>query len=65
MRAHRLFFTVLGVVLSLLALAGACGEPELNDRAKEAEGSGDPTGSSGSPAPGIPPQLPSGGVPGG
>jgi hypothetical protein len=47
----------------LLTVASACGEPELNDEAKAAQGSGDPTGSSGSPAPGIPPRLPSGGVP--
>ena len=40
--------------------ASACGEPELSDKGKRTEGSGDPTGETGSPAPGIAPDPPSG-----
>ena len=49
--------TRVAVVCVLLALA-ACGDPELSDEAQETEGSGDPLGETGSPAPGIPPAIP-------
>ncbi len=57
------FFALAALAASGM-LVSACGEPDLSREAQEAEGSGDPTGSSGSPLPGIPPALPSGGVPG-
>lgn len=52
--------TGLGPTLAALALAAslaACGDPELSDEGKEAEGSSDPTAETGSPAPGIPPRI--------
>jgi hypothetical protein len=63
--AHRVGRSTMLVALALLfVFASACGEPELSDEAKETPGSGDPTASTGSPAPGIPPTLPSGVPPG-
>ena len=57
-------FSVRVILASIVLLAAACGDPELSDEAKQTNGSGDPTATSGSPAPGIPPMLPSGVPPG-
>ena len=64
MRSRRGFSSLLVAVALLFVFASACGEPELSDEAKETQGSGDPTASGGSPAPGIPPMLPLGVPPG-
>ena len=48
----------IALVTALLAtFAVACGDPELSDEAKETEGAADPLADTGSPLPGIPPNL--------
>ena len=58
MTARRGSGARVAAVLAALLLVAACGDPELSDEAEETEGSGDPLGESGSPAPGIPPAIP-------
>jgi hypothetical protein len=56
MRARGLA-SVLFVMAFLATFSVACGDPELSDEAEATDGAADPLADTGSPLPGIPPNL--------